>query len=264
MRYKKPQLWIMIAAIAVCAVMAVCFLTNSLNKADAGTVSSKGDNGGSQPTEIGSIQESQPYEQPETDKVSIEGLSTGEAQKWLTEQIDALIEDAAGSMASSNPYDYIDNQYFNNIISGGIAVLPTITKLLASSENNGLREYILPIVAEEISKTQLRENGYTWSTAKEWLDKWNLYLQNIPTRVDDIVNDTEKAIEDKKLALNNLGVMSLPYIKDAIDAGHTEYQDLYNNLTGASESSSQTGKNGNITESDLKIIRNMVEEARAD
>lgn len=183
----------------------------------------------------------------------------------MMEEIDAMIENSDESMMSSNPYDYIDNQYFDNIISRGISALPTITEEIASSESSGLREYILAIAAEEITATHLnKENVYNWSNGKEWLDEWNIYLRNIPTKVDYIINDTENTIEEKKQALNNLGIMSLPYIKDAIDAGHTEYQDIFNSISGISAASSRTNSNENIDESDLQIIRSMVEEVRVD
>ena len=186
----------------------------------------------------------------------------------MMKEINVMAANSDKKMMSSNPYDYIDNQYFNNIVGRGISALPIIIEQIEMSEINGLKEYILAIAAEEISRTYLKqEKTYNWSNAKEWLDVWNIYLRNIPTRVDYIVNDTEHTIEDKKLALNNLGIMSLPYIKDAIDAGHAEYQEVYNNLLSGTVS--PIDENGsisenNINESDLTVIRNMVEEVRVD
>lgn len=183
----------------------------------------------------------------------------------MMEEFDAMIENSDENMLSSNPYDYIDNQYFDNIINRGISALPTITEEIESSENSGLREYMLAIAAEEITNTHLnKENVYNWSNGKEWLDKWNIYLRNIPTKVDYIVNDTENTIEEKKSALNDLGIMSLPYIKDSIDAGHTEFQDTYNSILEGTAVSSRTNDNEKIDESDLQIIRSMVEEVRVD
>lgn len=183
----------------------------------------------------------------------------------MMEEINTMIENSDETMMSSNPYDYIDNQYFDNLINGGISMLPAITDQIASSESNGLREYILAIAAEEISKTYLnQENVYNWSNGKEWLDEWHIYLRNIPTKVEYIINDIEHTIEDKETALNNIGIMCLPYIKDAIDAGHTEYQDIYNSLMGVSEINSRTSVSNNLNESDLDVIRNMVEDVRVD
>ncbi len=194
-----------------------------------------------------------------------EAYNVNTNMNMMMEEINTMIKNADENMMSSNPYDYIDNQYFDNITNRGISALPIITKQIASSESNGLREYILAIAAEEISNTHLnQENVYNWSNGKEWLNEWNIYLRSIPTKVDYIVNDTENTIEDKKLALNNIGVMGLPYIKDAIDAGHTEYQDIYDNLIGASVTSYRTSKKSNINGSDLEVIRNMVEELRVD
>ena len=57
-----------------------------------------------------------------------------------------------------------------------------------------------------------------------------LYYQNIDCQY----------IEEKKSALNDLGIMSLPYIKDSIDAGHTEFQDTYNSILEGTAVSSRT------------------------
>ena len=90
----------------------------------------------------------------------------------MMEEFDAMIENSDENMLSSNPYDYIDNQYFDNIINRGISALPTITEEIESSENSGLREYMLAIAVEEITNTHLnKENVYNWSNGKEWLDK---------------------------------------------------------------------------------------------
>lgn len=165
---------------------------------------------------------------------------------------------------SSNPYDYANNENFDNIVNLGIPALPVIVEEIESSDMNGLREYLFAIAVEEITKTSLKEKAYGWSNGKEWLDQWKIYLRNIPVQVDYIVNDTESTVEEKETALDELGMMSLPYIKDAIDAGHTEFQDIYDSIAGISASGSRTAEMDAVDESDVEIIRSMVEEVRVD
>lgn len=183
----------------------------------------------------------------------------------VMEEIDAMMEKNTMEYGwSSNPYDYVNNENFDNIVSLGIPALPVIVEEIEASEMNGLREYLFAIAVEEITKTSLKEKAYGWSNGKEWLDQWTIYLRNIPAQVDYIVNDTESTVEEKETALNELGMMSLPYIKDAIDAGHTEYQDIYDSIAGISVSGSRTAETDVIDESDVEIIRSMVEAVRVD
>lgn len=165
---------------------------------------------------------------------------------------------------SSNPYDYANNENFDNIVNLGIPALPVMVEEIEASEMNGLREYLFAIAVEEITKTDLKEKAYGWSNGKEWLDQWKIYLRNIPVQVDYIVNDTESTVEEKEAALDELGMMSLPYIKDAIDAGHAEFQDIYDSIAGTSASGSRTAETDAVDESDVEIIRSMVEEVRVD
>ena len=72
---------------------------------------------------------------------------------------------------SSNPYDYAkDNEYFQNIVDMGYPALSLIEETISKSQNNGLREYLLAIAAEEIAKVNLKTddagNNYQWETAK--------------------------------------------------------------------------------------------------
>lgn len=170
-------------------------------------------------------------------------------------------------MLSSDPYDYIDSIYFENIVNRGIAALPAIVDKIDNSEKNGLEEYILAIAAEEISKKYLREDDiYKWANGKEWLSEWNVFLRSIPIRVDYIINDTENTIEEKHSALYDLGIMGLPYIKDAIDNGKTEFQTVYDAIIGNDMSVYTSGNEDTttISASDLNVIRQMVEEVRVD
>ncbi|MEK4512100.1 hypothetical protein EJP82_12150 [Paenibacillus anaericanus] len=74
---------------------------------------------------------------------------------------------------SSNPIDYIDqnqNEY-ENIISKGEKGLKYLIVELKSSEENGLKEWIMAKASTDILKTNnpIKE----WSTGKEWINKYS-------------------------------------------------------------------------------------------
>lgn len=111
LNYKKPALWIIIAAAAVIVIMAICFLTNPTKEYQIRITIptfyipekyiSLQEN--QMPVENGSIQDIILYEQPEADKVCIKVqpsmisertyyyyIPTGKDQEWLSAQVEAL------------------------------------------------------------------------------------------------------------------------------------------------------------------------------
>lgn len=111
LHYKKPALWIIIAAAAVIVIMAICFLTNPTKEYQIRITIptfyipekyiSLQEN--QMPVENGSIQDIILYEQPEADKVCIKVqpsmisertyyyyIPTGKDQEWLSAQVEAL------------------------------------------------------------------------------------------------------------------------------------------------------------------------------
>ena len=133
LNYKKPALWIMIAAMAVCVALALCFLTDPTKEPadmkprtpDEEAVAQEDDLGksvSSQEEEMPeqkvseervSVQDIMLYEQPEADKVCIEVqpsmlreapsyfyIPTGQDQTWLSEYMKTL--DLKGQRPSEN------------------------------------------------------------------------------------------------------------------------------------------------------------------
>lgn len=175
-------------------------------------------------------------------------------------------------MMSSNPYDYIkDNSNYEKIVALGLDALPIIKDKLDKTNENGLREYILAIAAEEIAKVDLKNNTYNWINGKEWLNEWNKLLRFIPENVDIITSGTLDN-NAKNAALSKLGVAAVPYIMDKIAAGETEYTPSLSNLIkdDSIATLSETEKAGttsvgqwvNDNRSKYENLRNMVEETR--
>jgi hypothetical protein len=123
---------------------------------------------------------------------------------------------------SSNPYDYIDNEYFRNIVNLGPKALIPIGNKIKKSERSGLKEYILALAAEKIAKVDLKGETYNWVNGKEWVREWERHLRNIP---DDIarIDSFPKPPDVKIKALIQLGVPAIPYIMDKVEEGKVEY-----------------------------------------
>lgn len=122
---------------------------------------------------------------------------------------------------NSNPYSYINNANYKSIISLGSDALPILVDRIIQSKENGLKEYILAIATEEISKVDLKTNKGGWDSAKEFTKVWKTHLKQIPTNVNNIVASNESN-EKKVHELALLGTPAIPFIMDKIEQGNTE------------------------------------------
>ena len=122
---------------------------------------------------------------------------------------------------NSNPYSYIDNANYKSIIDLGSEALPILVDRIDQSKKNGLKEYILAIATEEISKVDLKKDRWEWSTAKEFTKVWKTHLNKIPTNVNKIASSNE-ANNKKVQELVLLGTPAIPFIMEKIEQGNTE------------------------------------------
>jgi hypothetical protein len=148
---------------------------------------------------------------------------------------------------SSNPYDYINNQYFDKIVDMGVEALPIIKKEIQKSKANGLREYILAMAAEEIAKIDLKEgHDYKtrWASAKDFVPQWHEYLVCIPANVKQITSSNASK-EEKTEKLIKLGKPAIPFIMDEIENGNEEIGIALDELTADTETKTITNTNRN-------------------
>jgi hypothetical protein len=153
------------------------------------------------------------------------GSTSFKIEKNMEELMDEITQNMAENPEkaySSNPYDYIDNQYFRNIVNLGPKALFHIRNKIKKSERSGLKEYILAIAAEKIAKVDLRGETYNWTNGKEWVREWERHLRNIPDDIERI-DSFPKPMDVKIKALIKLGVPAIPYIMDKVEEGKAEY-----------------------------------------
>lgn len=153
------------------------------------------------------------------------GSTSFKIDKNMEELMDEITQKMAENPEkaySSNPYDYIDNDYFRNIVNLGPKALIHIGNKIKKSERSGLKEYILALAAEKIAKVELRGKTYNWVNGKEWVREWERHLRNIPDDIERI-DSFPKPPDVKIKALIQLGVPAIPYIMDKVEEGKTEY-----------------------------------------
>ena len=178
--------------------------------------------------------------------------TTIEIKSNLNKLTDIIIENALKNptiVMSSNPYDYINNQYYDKIVDLGSKALPVIKKEIEKSKENGLREYILAIAAEEIVKVNLKEGRDSktrWASAKDFVPQWHEYLISIPNNVKQVVS-SNISNQEKIEKLIKFGKPAIPFIMDEIESGNEEIGMALDELTKDNENIIVTKSSGNYT-----------------
>lgn len=74
---------------------------------------------------------------------------------------------------SSNPYHYINNDYYNNIIELGEDAVSVLESMYNDGKLTGLDAYLSALAIEDISNCKLYEEyKLEWSTAEEFYTLW--------------------------------------------------------------------------------------------
>ena len=99
-------------------------------------------------------------------------------EKTVAEEIDynlaKINELSLNQITSSNPYDYIDNDHYNNIIKLGMPAVSVLEEKYSNNELHGLNAYIAALAIQEITGIQISEEAdKTWETAEEFFAQWN-------------------------------------------------------------------------------------------
>lgn len=77
------------------------------------------------------------------------------------------------NMTSSNPYDYTDNEYYNNIVKLGKDAVSVLENMYKNNELSGLNAYLSALAIQDITNCNLYEKyNIDWTTADEFYYLW--------------------------------------------------------------------------------------------
>lgn len=78
-----------------------------------------------------------------------------------------------GPKTSSNPYDYTDNEYYDNIVNIGDEAVPILETMYKEKEVTGLSAYVSALAIQDITDCNLYEEyNLEWTTADEFYVLW--------------------------------------------------------------------------------------------
>ena len=124
-----------------------------------------------------------------------ENDNSDELEEVIKNNFKKIIEVNNG--VSSNPYDYINNEYYQNIINLGSKAVPILIKMFHNE--NGLEAYISTIMIQEITNCNIKDKYHlSWETGKEFYQLWDNYNcgYNSNNSKDYVIIDKTKEIDD--------------------------------------------------------------------
>lgn len=181
------------------------------------------------------------------------------ADKKLANCFTEMLFHLDNTASSPNPYDYTDNPGFRKIVAMGPAALQSIKKAIINSKNNGLPQYLLAIAAEEIAAVDLKSQSGKWENSAGWVYSWDLFLRDLPSKVDSIIESGHPA-EEIEAKLEALGFAALPVIEDKLNEGYERIRPAFKKLLQKLNSSHKraahsTGETINIYRSLIKKMQ---------
>lgn len=174
--------------------------------------------------------------------------------------------DSQDTMAgfSSNPYDYVtNNENYDQIVAAGYDALPVLESELRSTQESGLREYIICVAIEDITNCNLKQfDDSQWDRAENFKVQWDTYLKDMPSKVDGIMRSDSTAAE-KREAIVALGAPAVPYVlafEDSIDEEtRAEVAIAIRQAMGDADSDESMGEFARSHAADISVLQDYVE-----
>lgn len=125
---------------------------------------------------------------------------------------------------SSNAYDYLDeNRAFEEIVALGYDALPGLEEHLATTATAGLGDYLVCVAIETIMRCDLKRlEDYTWADSRVFAERWDRYLREVPSRVEEIIQcDLCARVQGSEIA--KLGAAAVPYVVEYAETLDAQY-----------------------------------------
>lgn len=125
-------------------------------------------------------------------------------------------------VASSNPYDSVDSEYYDNIISMGTEAVGPLEELMMSGGMPAAYQYVSAVALQEITGCDMAEvTGVSWSNVGQFKEMWNSTMQSLPETLESIKNDSKLSAEEKRNEMEKYGVFGKAY---ACKTAENEFQ----------------------------------------
>jgi len=106
-----------------------------------------------------------------TQKANYHYTNEEQIEKEIVDNLSKIAE--VTDLTSSNPFDYIKNEYYDNIVGLGNDAVTVLERMYQNGKLTGVNAYLSALAIQDITKCNLYEEyQLEWSTAEEFYDLW--------------------------------------------------------------------------------------------
>ena len=125
---------------------------------------------------------------------------------------------------SSNPYDYINNEYYDNIVALGVPAIEVLEENYHNGVYTGLNAYIAALAIQDIANINLYKcTGTDWETPEQFFEKWDETMQDLSNIFDKIANSDE-SMSDKIKQFENYGIFGKAFLTAAKETKNNSFE----------------------------------------
>ncbi len=134
-----------------------------------------------------------------------------------TKEVDSL------TAISSNPWDYVHDEYYDTIIDIGVEAVPVLTDMIEQEELSAPYDYVAGCAMVDITKC---EKASDWSSVQGFKGMWKSTIHNMPNDINRILNSESLTFEEKEVKIDEYGLLAYPYLEDIISGEMEELPEL--------------------------------------
>ena len=113
----------------------------------------------------------------------------------VKKDMEKIMEYKTETLISSNPYDYIDNEYYRDIVSMGMDAVEVLSKGVVDKEIGSLDGYVATIAVEEITGLDITKiSGKSCETADEFWKLWDETIKEMPKKIKRKIEKNPKEV----------------------------------------------------------------------
>lgn len=130
-----------------------------------------------------------------------------------------LKENPDAPITSSNPFDYVDKECYNNILAMGTDAIKPLQEQLDSGELSAPCEYVCCALMQEVTQCYMLEaSGSSWGNVKTFKELWDATINSLPKTMESIQNNDSMSAQEKQAELGKYGVFGKVFVKEATKA----------------------------------------------
>lgn len=160
------------------------------------------------------------------------------------------------TLTSSNPYAYINNKYYDDIIEIGMDAVDVLSNDIIDKSQPSLDSYVAALAVSDITNIDMEEiSGKDWETADEFWELWDEMLETMPSEFEKILSDDQPEKE-----LDKYGIFADALLFDIQNDNDGEIEFANESIKYAQHSSLKNYDNFDCEISELEKAENLIAE----